>query len=111
MELEDRQLGPGTAVVVCRGRLNMAAAPEFRAYVDAVLDEGAARLVVDLAGTTFIDSSGLGALIGCLKRARGRGGDLRIAAPSEQVRMVLGLTNLDRVLRPHDDVDEATRGW
>ena len=111
MELEDRQIGPATSVVVCRGRLNLATAPEFRAYVDAVLDEGVSRVVVDLTGTTFIDSSGLGALIGCLKRARSAGGDLRIAGPSEQVRMVLGLTNLDRVLRPHDDLDEATRGW
>jgi anti-sigma B factor antagonist len=111
MELEDRQVGPGTALVVCRGRLNLATAPEFRAYVNAVMDDGSSRLVVDLTETTFIDSSGLGALIGCLKRARGAGGDLRIASPSEQVRTVLGLTNLDRVLRPYGGLDEATRGW
>lgn len=111
MELEDRQLTPGTTVVVCRGRLNMSAAPEFRQYLDAVFDDGSARVVVDLTETSFIDSSGLGALVGGLKRARSTGGDLRIAAPSEQVRMVLGLTNLDRVLRPHDSIAEATRGW
>jgi anti-sigma B factor antagonist len=111
MELEDRSIGPATAVVTCKGRLNMASAPEFRAYVNAVLDEGSSRVVVDLTDTTFIDSSGLGALIGVLKKARSAGGDLRIAAPSEQVRTVLSLTNLDRVLRPHDGLDEATRGW
>jgi anti-sigma B factor antagonist len=111
MELEDKQISPGTALVICRGRLNLATAPEFRAYVNAVLDDGSSHVVVDLAETTFIDSSGLGALIGCLKRARSEGGDLRIAGPSEQVRTVLSLTNLDRVLRPHDGLDEATRGW
>ena len=52
-----------------------------------------------------------GALISGLRLTRQAGGDLRIAAPSEQVRMVLGLTNLDRVLRPHESLDEATRGW
>jgi anti-sigma B factor antagonist len=76
-----------------------------------VIDDGSSHVVVDLAETSFIDSSGLGALIGVLKRARSEGGDLRIATPSEQVRMVLGLTNLDRVLRPHESLDEATRGW
>jgi anti-anti-sigma factor len=111
MELEDSQIVPGTALVVCRGRLNMAAAPELRKYLDEVFEDGSNRLVLDLSETSFIDSSGLGALIGALKRARSRGGDLRIAAPSEQVRMVLGLTNLDRVLRAHASVDEATRGW
>ena len=85
--------------------------PEFRSYLGAVIDDGSSHVVVDLAETSFIDSSGLGALIGVLKRARSEGGDLRIAAPSEQVRMVLGLTNLDRVLRPHESLDEATRGW
>ena len=111
MELDDRPLGSHGALLRCRGRLNMTSAPEFRRYLDAVLEEGASHIVVDLAGTSFIDSSGLGALIGGLKQARSRGGDLRIAAPSEQVRMVLGLTNLDRVLKPYEDVEEASRGW
>jgi anti-sigma B factor antagonist len=111
VELEDRQIATATALVTCRGRLNMATAPEFRSYLNAVIDDGSSHVVVDLAETSFIDSSGLGALIGVLKRARSEGGDLRIATPSEQVRMVLGLTNLDRVLRPHESLDEATRGW
>lgn len=111
MELETEDLGPESARLICRGRFNMAAAPAFRDRLDEVLGAGRSRVVVDLAGTSFIDSSGLGALIAGLKRSRQAGGDLRIAQPSEQVRMVLGLTNLDRVLRPHEDVESATRGW
>ena len=111
MELQTEQLGPTTARVVCRGHFDMAAAPDFRRFVDEVVDAGNARVVVDLADTSFIDSSGLGALIAGLKRARKAGGDLRIARPPEQVRMVLTLTNLDRVLRPHEDVASATHDW
>jgi anti-sigma B factor antagonist len=55
----------------------------------------------------FIDSSGLGALISGLKSARQAGGDLRIANPGEQARVVLKLTTLDRVLRPYDSVEDA----
>ena len=72
---------------------------------------GKARLVVDLHAVDFIDSSGLGALIGGLKPARQQGGDLRIAAAGDQVRAVLKLTNLDRILSPYATVEEALHGW
>ena|SRR3712207_5522341 len=102
----------GTATVVhCEGRLNMLAAPGLKGSLDTLVAEGNNRLVIDLSETAFMDSSGLGALIAGLKRARQFGGDLRIAAPTEQVRTVLRLTNLDRILKPYDDVEAATDGW
>jgi anti-sigma B factor antagonist len=73
------------------------------------LDEGGPRIVVELSAVTFMDSSGLGALVGALKTARQAGGDLRIAAPSEQVVMVLQLSNLDRVLTLFDTAGDAYR--
>ena len=57
--------------------------------------------------TSFLDSSGLGALIGGLKAARQAGGDLRVARPTPAVVSVFELTNLDRVLRARDSVDTA----
>ena len=63
--------------------------------------------MVDLGGTEFVDSSGLGALIGGLKVARLAGGDLRIAASTDAVRKVLKLTNLDRVLRDYPTPESA----
>ncbi len=97
-------------VVTPRGRLTMVSAKSFRETVTAEITRGAGDIVVvDLSQTEFVDSSGLGALVACLKTARQAGGDLRLAAPSEQVTMVLGLTNLDRVLRPRPSVDEALR--
>ncbi len=73
--------------------------------------DGRVRLVLDLAGTSFVDSSGLGALVAGLKRTRQAGGDLRIASAQDQVRMVLDLTNLDRILQPLDTVGDAVDGW
>lgn len=72
---------------------------------------GHKRLVIDLGDVAFIDSSGLGALISGLKAARQAGGDLRIARPTEQVRVVLQLTTLDRVLRTHATLEEAFAGF
>ena len=111
MELTTTSPTPRVAVIHCDGRLNMVAAPQLRSCIDDCISQGQDRIVVDLSATTFIDSSGLGALIGGLKRARQKSGDLRIAAPSEQVEAVLRLTNLDRVLRPYPEVDDAARGF
>lgn len=103
---------PGEAYAVVRpaGRLTVIGAPLVRQAVDELVEDGRTRIVIDLAGTEFIDSSGLGALIGALKAARLAGGDLRIAAAPDQVRMVLRLTNLDRVLRNHDSAEVAFDG-
>ncbi|WP_153394428.1 STAS domain-containing protein [Ornithinicoccus halotolerans] len=110
MEIERTAHGSAT-VLRCQGRLTMTSASRLREAVDQAVQDGRHRLVADLAETEFVDSSGLGALVSGLKRARQCGGDLRIAAPVEQVRTVLSLTNLDRVLRPYPTVEDATRDW
>jgi anti-anti-sigma factor len=110
IELTHHVAGPCT-VVQCRGRLDMVAVPTMKTLIESLVNEGKPRIVIDLSGTAFIDSSGLGALIGGLKRTRQAGGDLRIAAPTEQITTVLGLTNLDRVLTPHHRIEDALGAW
>ncbi|MCZ8380070.1 STAS domain-containing protein [Mycobacterium sp. CPCC 205372] len=105
-----RTTASDATVIRPEGRLNMVAAPGLRRQLHELVEAGSSRLVVDLSGTEFIDSSGLGALISGLKAARQAGGDLRIAAPTRQVVTVLELTNLNRVLRVHDSVDGAFDG-
>ncbi|EXF24981.1 anti-sigma factor antagonist [Nesterenkonia sp. AN1] len=95
------------AVVRPEGRLTASAAPRLKQAMRKLIEEGNPRIVVDLGQTDFIDSSGLGALIGGLKAARLAEGDLRLAAASESVQSVLKLTSLDRVLRDHPTVEAA----
>ncbi|MDP5228523.1 MULTISPECIES: STAS domain-containing protein [Arthrobacter] len=97
----------GFSVISIEGRLVAAGAPQLRLAVNQLIEAGTVRVVVDLGRTEFIDSSGLGALIGGLKRARVAGGDLRIAAVPDAVRAVLRLTNLDRVLGEHSTPETA----
>jgi anti-anti-sigma factor len=89
----------------------MVAASELRDLLARAVSEGHSRLVVDLGEVAFIDSSGLGALISGLKAARQAGGDLRLARPGDQARMVLQLTTLDRVLRPYGSTEEAVADY
>ena len=99
----------GGVVLTPQGRLTVVSVPSLRDAVAEALTDRGTIIVVNLAETTFVDSSGLGALVSGLKSARQAGGDLRLVAPSEQVSMVLRLTNLDRVLQPRASVDEALR--
>ena len=89
----------GVVVVRPTGRLNMTAARMLREELHALVASGSNRVVVDLSGIDFVDSSGLGAMISGLRAARKSGGDLCITAPNRQAVAVLELTNLKRVLR------------
>jgi anti-sigma B factor antagonist len=106
------EVDQGTHVVLApEGKFNLVAAPALKARIDDLVAAGRTRLVVDLQAVDFIDSSGLGALIGGLKSARQHGGDLRIVDAGDQVRAVLKLTNLDRILTPYATVEEALHDW
>ncbi|WP_282845751.1 STAS domain-containing protein [Microbacterium oxydans] len=100
----------GYAVVTIAGRLTASGAPLLRNAVSDLIAGGEPNIAIDLSGTEFVDSSGLGALVGGLKSARVAGGDLRIAAVPEAVRTVLHLTNLDRVLRDYPTPESAFDG-
>ncbi|MDO9379228.1 MAG: STAS domain-containing protein [Nocardioidaceae bacterium] len=97
----------GIGVVTPVGRLNMVSARRLGEVVTELVGAGTNRIVVDMAQTDFMDSSGLGALIAGLKTTRQAGGDLRLACPTEQIQTVLELTNLNKVLRPRPTVEGA----
>lgn len=107
MNLATETLDPTTALIRPQGRLTMVSTASLRSLVADTVAAGHVHVIVDLSECEFIDSSGLGALVAGLKTARQAGGDLRIARPSEQVRTVLELTNLDRVLRPAASIQGA----
>jgi anti-sigma B factor antagonist len=107
MNFDSENLDATTAVIRPQGRLTMVSTGGLKTLVADTVAGGHTHIVVDLAQTEFIDSSGLGALVASLKTARQAGGDLRIARPTEQVKTVLQLTNLDRVLRPAASVQGA----
>jgi len=67
------------------------------------------NVVVDLSGVLFLDSAGVGVLVGLFKHARGRGGRARFCGLTPGVRSVLELIQLDRIFEIYDDVDSAVR--
>lgn len=106
----DRRTHGRWAVVEVKGELDLYTAPSFR---ESVLDAGDAedpKVIVDFRGLGFIDSSGLGAIVACLKHIRERGGDLVLVAPEGSgLRRLMDLTGLDRVLTLYQSIDDISQ--
>ena len=87
-------------------RLDAANAPTFRDWMAQAIDRGDVRIVLDMGGVDFVDSSGLGALVGALKRVGARG-DLALASLQPSVQKAFRLTRMDRVFQIFPDTDSA----
>ena len=92
----------GEIVVFVVGEVDLAAAPRLWEVIEAALPDPGGRLVVDLSGTTFIDSTALGVLVRALKRLRHHRGDLVLRHPSRNARKVFQVTGLDLILTIED---------
>lgn len=97
----------GWTVVAASGEIDVAAAPDLRTKLTDLVSEGAVRLVLDLDHVDFIDSTGLGVLVGAVRRARAAEGDVVVVTSNPRVRKVFDVTGLDEVFTIADSVDDA----
>ncbi|HEV2529561.1 MAG TPA: STAS domain-containing protein [Thermomicrobiales bacterium] len=109
--IETEQPSDGISLVRLSGRLDISSAAEVKQAFAGVVADHRNRIVVDLAGVTFIDSSGLSTLVSGLRTARQAGGDLRLAAAGAQPVALFSLTSLDQVFRLYPTVEEALDGY
>ena len=86
-----------TVVSVLETRIDATSSDEFKQAVAACVDGGASRVVLDLTSVTFIDSTGLGALVGGLKRVSSKGGRVIVAGLQPAVSSLFKLTAMDKV--------------
>lgn len=96
-------------VVRCAGELDLASAPEFRKAVDSQLEDwaGVNGLVLNLGQVSFVDSSGLGAILGRYKRIRQRGGLMVLVDVPEPVRRLLEFSGIFRIIPSRATEEEA----
>jgi anti-sigma B factor antagonist len=102
MELNGRIEGADVLVLELReDNLDASNVREFRDAAQSLMHDRT-RVVLDMAGVKFVDSSGLGALISCLRQANGRKGDFRLCEMSRTVRALFELMRMHRVFNIHD---------
>ena len=83
----------------------------FKKTVMRLLEEGKTRLLVDLQGVGFLDSSGLGALVRALTNSQKEGGQTKLVHAGPQIRKLLEMTTLDSVFELHDDLQAAVSSF
>lgn len=99
---------PGTAVITIDGPLDVYSAPDVRATLIDLINEGRYRQVVDLRRVDLLDSTGLGVIVGALKRARARGGNLALVVDLDsRPGNVLRITGVLKAIGHAASADEA----
>jgi len=97
-------------VLSVQGEVDVYTAPKFRERLIELVTEGKHQIVVDLDGVDFLDSTGLGVLVGGLKRLRSHDGDLLLVCTQSRILKVFEITGLTKVFSIHATVDDATAG-
>jgi len=98
----------GGCVVALEGEIDVYTAPRLKdALVEAIAD-GCSHVIIDLEKVAFIDSSGLGVLVGALRRAKERGGTVRLVCTREGILKIFRITGLDKVFPIFASRDEAS---
>jgi anti-sigma B factor antagonist len=93
-------------IVYLQGEVDLASAPQLRRGVYDLIDQGSQRIAIDLTDVDFMDSTGLGVLIGALKRLRESDGSLVLAGIKPAVSRVFEITGLDRIFTIHGSLAE-----
>jgi anti-sigma B factor antagonist len=106
-DIDTEQLGPEAYVISLKGEVDLYTAPEFKQQLLEVIGQGGREVIVDFTGTTFIDSTTLGVLVGGVKRLRTNDGQLSLVCNDRNITKIFEITGLDRVFTIYPTRDEA----
>jgi anti-sigma B factor antagonist len=96
-----------TTVVTVTGEIDVYTAPKLRDLITDLVGQGRYHLVIDMTGVEFLDSTGLGVLVGGLKKVRANQGSLQLVCNRERLLKIFRITGLAKVFRIHASTDEA----
>jgi anti-anti-sigma factor len=105
LQLSTRRAGE-RAIVTVGGEVDLETASQLGEHALEALRDVSAHVVVDLAGVTFMDSTGLKVLLSIQRRAALAGGSFAVAGATRTVRRILALTGLDHTFTLYDSVDD-----
>jgi anti-sigma B factor antagonist len=109
--LNEYSAAPGSTVVEVSGEIDVYTAPRLRETLVSLVDAGNYRLIVDMEGVEFLDSTGLGVLVGGLKRVRVFDGGIDLVCTQGRILRIFRITGLSKVFNIFDSVEEALASY
>ena len=106
-DIKTEQLSGDTYVISLTGEVDLYTAPEFKQQLLEVIGQGGLEVIVDFSGTTFIDSTTLGVLVGGVKRLRTNEGQLSLVCNDRNITKIFEITGLDKVFTIYPTREEA----
>jgi anti-sigma B factor antagonist len=108
LSLESREMD-GRSVVAVGGEIDVYTAPKLRDKITDLVSAGHNAIVVDMENVDFLDSTGLGVLVGGLKKVRAENGSLQIVCSQDRLLKIFRITGLAKVFTIHSSLDDALR--
>jgi anti-sigma B factor antagonist len=105
--LNEYSAAPGRTVIAVSGEIDVYTAPRLREMLIRLVDEEKYHLIVDMEGVEFLDSTGLGVLVGGLKRVRSHDGGIDLVCTQGRILRIFRITGLSKVFNIFDSVEEA----
>ena len=98
-------------VVELNGEIDVYTSPKVKDAIGELIDEGHYNLVINLEKVRYIDSTGLGVLIGGLKRVREYGGTVHLVCTNPQIKKIFEITGLVKIFGIYEDEESAKRSF
>ena len=97
----------GNTIIEVGGEIDVYTAPKLRDKITELVGGGTYNLVIDMAGVEFLDSTGLGVLVGGLKKVRAHDGSLELVCNQDRLLKIFRITGLAKVFVIHESTDAA----
>lgn len=109
MDIERAMIADRLPVLRMSGELDLRNVPDVRRAIRGLIDEGFVNFIINLTGLEFIDSSGLGVLVGGLARVREKEGTIKLVCSNRRILRVFEMTRLTQLFDIYEDEDSAAR--
>lgn len=97
----------GTAVIAVSGEIDVYTAPKLRDEISSIVAGGIHSIIIDMEQVEFLDSTGLGVLVGGLKKVRAEDGSLELVCSQERLLKIFRITGLSKVFVIHSSAEAA----
>ena len=92
------------------GEIDVYTSPKVKEALNDLIQKGNNNIIVNLEGVSYIDSTGLGVLIGALKRVKENNGDIKLVCTNLQIKKIFDITGLVKIFELYDSEELALKG-